>query len=46
MAKFIMGLLIGVVIGLLSSSYFSTTGLNDLTNRARSAVARHLPVSN
>ena len=46
MAKFLMGLLVGAVIGLLSSSYFSSTGLNDLTNQARSVVARHLPVSN
>ena len=36
MAKFIMGLLVGIVIGLLSSSYFSSAGLNDLTNQARS----------
>ena len=34
MARFIMGLLVGIVIGLLSSSYFSSAGLNDLTNQA------------
>jgi preprotein translocase subunit SecF len=46
MAKFIMGLLVGVVIGLLSSSYFSAGELNDLTIKARSVVSRHLPVNN
>jgi hypothetical protein len=46
MAKFIMGLLLGIVIGLLSSSYFSSAGLNDLTNQARSVVSRHLSGSN
>ena len=46
MAKFIMGLLLGITIGMLYSSYFSDSGLNDLTNKARSAVSRHLPVGN
>jgi hypothetical protein len=46
MAKFITGLLVGIVIGMLYSSYFSSGGLNDLTNKARSVVSRHLPVGN
>jgi hypothetical protein len=46
MAKFIFGLVIGLVIGLLYASYFAGHDLNDLTNRARAAVARHVPVNN
>jgi hypothetical protein len=46
MAKFIMGLLLGIIIGLLYSSYFSDGGLNDLASKARSVVSRHLPVNN
>ena len=46
MAKFIMGLLLGITIGILYSSYFSDGGLNDLTNKARSVVSRHLPINN
>ncbi|MGZ5922677.1 MAG: hypothetical protein ACXWLT_12995 [Rhizomicrobium sp.] len=46
MAKFIMGLLLGITIGMLYSSYFSDSGWNDLTNKARSVVSRHLPVNN
>ena len=46
MAKFIIGLLVGIVIGIVYSSYFSIGGLNDLTNQARSVVGRHLPVNN
>jgi hypothetical protein len=46
MPKFIMGLLVGIVIGMLYSSYFSGGGLNDLTNKARSMISQHLPGSN
>ena len=46
MAKFIMGLLLGITIGMLYSSYFSDSGWNDLTNKARSVGSRHLPVNN
>jgi hypothetical protein len=46
MAKFIMGLLVGIAIGMLFSSSFSDSGLNDLTNKARSMVSRHLPINN
>jgi hypothetical protein len=46
MAKFIMGLLVGIVVGMMYSSYFSIGSLNDLTSRARAVVSRHLPVNN
>jgi uncharacterized membrane protein len=46
MAKFIMGLLVGIVIGIMYSSYFSIGDLNDLTSRARTVISRHLPVNN
>ena len=46
MAKFILGLLVGVMIGMLSSSYFAGTSLNDLTISARAVAAKHLPVNN
>ncbi len=46
MAKFILGLLVGITIGLLSASYFSSNNLSDLTYKARAAVAKHFPVSN
>jgi hypothetical protein len=46
MAKFIMGLLVGLVIGLLFSSYFSSGELNDLTNKARQEMSRHIPINN
>lgn len=46
MAKFLMGLLLGITIGMLYSSYFSDGGLSDLANQARSVVSRHVPVNN
>ena len=46
MAKFILGLLVGMTVGMLYSSYFAGNDLNDLTNKARAVVARHLPVNN
>ncbi len=45
MAKFILGLLVGIIIGLLSASYFSSNGLNNLTGKARAVVAKHFPVN-
>jgi hypothetical protein len=46
MAKFLVGLLAGLVIGFLSSSYFSGRDLNDFARKARSAISRHYPVNN
>lgn len=46
MAKFILGLVTGLVIGLLYSSYFASPDLNTLTAKARAAVSRHMPVNN
>ncbi len=43
MAKFILGLVTGLVIGLLYSSYFSIPDWNSLTVKARAVVARHIP---
>ena len=46
MAKFLLGLVVGVVISFLYSSYFTGRDLNDLTYKARAAVANHMPVHN
>jgi len=46
MAKFILGLVVGLAIGLVYSSYFSKAQLNDLTVKARSELGRHIPVNN
>jgi hypothetical protein len=46
MAKFILGLLVGIVIGIGYSSYFSRGELNDLTVKARSELGRHIPINN
>ncbi|MEP6830338.1 MAG: hypothetical protein ABI963_08365 [Rhizomicrobium sp.] len=46
MAKFILGLVTGLVIGLLYSSYFASPDLNDLTRKARATMSRHMPVNN
>jgi hypothetical protein len=46
MAKFILGLLVGLTIGILYGSYFSSGGLNDLTYKARATLSRHMPVNN
>ena len=46
MAKFTLGLLVGLVIGIVYSSYFSRTELDDLTVKARSELGRHMPINN
>jgi hypothetical protein len=46
MAKFILGLVVGLAIGLLYSSYFSKSELNDLTVKARGELGKHLPINN
>jgi preprotein translocase subunit SecF len=46
MGKFLAGLLVGLVIGLLSSSYFSGPDLDAFTAKARSMVSKHYPVNN
>ncbi len=43
MAKFILGLVTGLVIGLLYSSYFSIPDWNNLAVKARAVVSRHIP---
>lgn len=46
MAKFILGLLVGLTVGLIYSSYFTMGGLNDLAVKARAELGRHIPVNN
>ncbi|HEY2834975.1 MAG TPA: hypothetical protein VGI89_00305 [Rhizomicrobium sp.] len=46
MAKFILGLLVGLAIGIVYSSYFSRGELNDLTVKARGELGRHMPINN
>ena len=46
MAKFILGVVVGLAIGLSYSAYFSRSGLNDLTVKARSELGRHMPINN
>lgn len=45
MAKFILGLVTGLVIGLMYSSYFSIPDWNSLTVKARAMVSQHMPVN-
>jgi hypothetical protein len=46
MTKFILGLVTGLVIGVLYSSYFATPDLNHLVGTARSTLGRHVPINN
>ena len=46
MAKFILGLLVGLVAGLLIAPQLAGTDANALVHDARSAIGRHLPVNN
>ena len=46
MAKFIGGLLIGIIIGILATTYISDNDLQGLTVKARAALARHMPINN
>ncbi len=46
MVKFILGLLVGLVAGLLIAPQFAGTDVNVLVHDARSAISRHLPVNN
>jgi hypothetical protein len=46
MAKFILGLLVGLAVGMVYSSYFSKAELNDLTVKARSELGKHMPINN
>lgn len=46
MAKFILGLVVGLAIGLVYSSYFSGNQLNDITVKARNELGRHhIPIN-
>jgi hypothetical protein len=45
MAKFILGLLVGLVAGILISPYFIGANVDDLVHRTRAAIGRHVPVN-
>jgi predicted small secreted protein len=44
MAKFILGVVLGLAIGLFYSSYFSKEELSDLTVKARGELGKHMPI--
>ncbi|MBN9545476.1 MAG: YtxH domain-containing protein [Alphaproteobacteria bacterium] len=46
MIKFILGLVVGLVAGLLISPELTGTDMNAVVHDARSAIGRHLPVNN
>jgi hypothetical protein len=46
MAKFFVGLLTGLVIGLSASAYFSDTDLNGAAYRLRTGIMRYIPGAN
>jgi hypothetical protein len=46
MAKFILGLLVGLVAGFLIGPDLASTDMNALVHDARSAIGRHVPVNN
>ena len=46
MAKFILGVLVGLTIGTLTTTYFSNMSLDDLTVKARAELGRHMRVNN
>jgi hypothetical protein len=46
MAKFITGLLTGLIIGTLVTSYFSETSLNNTSYKLRAGIARLVPGAN
>lgn len=46
MAKFILGLLTGFIVGVLFEAYADNGGLHDLAIELRGALARYLPVNN
>jgi hypothetical protein len=45
-AKFIMGALVGLTIGMLAGSYFANNSLEDFMRMARTGVSRFVPTSN
>lgn len=46
MAKFILGLLVGLVAGFLLAPNLGGTDMNAVVHDARSAIGRHMPVNN
>jgi hypothetical protein len=45
MAKFILGLLVGLVAGLLIAPNLGGTDMNAVVHDARSAIGKHIPVN-
>ena len=45
MAKFILGLLVGLVAGLLIAPNLDGTDMNAVVHDARSAIGKHIPVN-
>ena len=45
MTKFILGLLVGLIAGLLIAPNLVGTDMNALVRNARSAINRHIPVN-
>jgi len=45
MTKFILGLLVGLIAGLLIAPNLAGSDMNTLVHNARSAINRHLPVN-
>ena len=46
MAKFILGVVVGLAVGIFYSSYFSRSEINDLTLKARAELGKHMPINN
>jgi len=45
-AKFILGLLTGVIIGILIEAYLDNGGLHELAIQMRGELAKYLPINN
>jgi hypothetical protein len=46
MAKFILGVVLGLAIGVSSSSFFSRGEISELAGKARAELGRHVPINN
>lgn len=46
MAKFILGLLTGIIIGILFEAYLDNGGLHNLAIQMRGEMAKYLPINN
>jgi hypothetical protein len=46
MAKFILGLLMGFIVGILFEAYADNGGLHDLAIQMRGELAKYMPINN